>query len=283
MEKKEDKNFETLQEEEEQEEEEANSLPLPGKLVSLNGDTGNSFISTTETDSDTTDANGQATFTVNSNTIETETFTATSDMASVTQTVAVNFVTADAPAVLVYEGFNYDLGVLTGKNGGTGFGAGWASPEASFVASVYDETGSSLVSWDNVVGNVTMSSPPRYIASTVTATSGSTATRLLASDAGTLAGADNVLWMGVVFHYQNSQGSAALNIGLTSGGSVIDRGRQLNTSGMDFIGVTNWAQASTNWNNKLNATIIHDHVLGIGYGGPYVQTLGTQAPIFGSF
>ena len=92
-----------------------------------------------------------------------------------------------------------------------------------------------------------------------------------------LAGADNVLWMGVVFHYEDTNGSAGLNIGLSSGGSVIDRGRQLNTAGMDFIGVTNWNQASGTWNNRINATIVDDHIVAPGYTGPHAQTVGTQA------
>ncbi len=108
----------------------------------------------------------------------------------------MNFVTPDASALLVYEGFDYPLGVLTGNNGGTGFSAGWTAPEASFICQVYDQSGGTLATWDNVVSGVTMSSPPRYIASVNTANPGSTAARVLTSDAGAMAGADNVLWLG---------------------------------------------------------------------------------------
>ncbi|NCO34245.1 MAG: hypothetical protein GW893_10345, partial [Armatimonadetes bacterium] len=257
--------------------------PLPGKLVSLakTAGPGAPSINPAATGTDTTDANGVATFTITSPTSGTVEFTATCDTDSVTLTsaaVSVDFVTPDASALLAYEGFDYPLGVLTGNNGGTGFSGGWLSPEASFVCQVYDENGGTLATWDNVVSGVTMSSPPRYIASVDTANPGSTAARILASDAGTLAGADNVLWMGVVFHYEDTNGSAGLNIGLSSlGGSVIDRGRRLNTSGMDFIGVTNWNQATATWNNRINATIVNDHVLGTGYTGAFAQTPGTQA------
>jgi hypothetical protein len=101
---------------------------------------------------------------------------------------------------------------------------------------------------------------------------------VLASNAGTLAGADNVLWMGAVFHYEVNQGSAFLNLGLTSGGFITDRGRVLSTAGMDFMGVSNWAQPSNGWNTKLNATIVEDHVTGTGYSGSYVQALGSVSP-----
>jgi hypothetical protein len=260
--------------------------PLPGKLVSLanTAGPGTPTISPAASGSDTTDANGVATFRVKSTTIGTEEFTATCNTDTVTlaaDAVSVDFVAPGLAALLVYEGFDYELGVLTGKNGGTGFSAGWASPEANFVASVYDQTGSGFTEWDNVFasGGVTISSPPRYIATLFPqANPQSTATRALTSDAGTLAGADNVLWMSAVFHYEKAQGSAFLNLGLTSGGYITDRGRILSNAGMNFMGVSNWAQPLNNWNTRLNATIVENHTTGTGYQAPYVQALGSVNP-----
>lgn len=266
----------------------ASGLPLPGKQVSLANTSGPGTpdISPAESGSDTTDADGEATFRVRSTTIGLEEFTATCDTDAVTlvaDAVNVDFVAADASALLAYEGFDYDLGLLAGLDGGVGFAAGWVSPESSFVGEIFDETGSLYTTWDGVyTGGVSMSSPPRYLATRDTQSNPQvTANRTLASDAGTLAGNDNVLWMGAVFHYEQVQGSAFVNLGLVSDGYITDRGRRLSTAGMDFMGVSNWAQPNNNWNTRLNATIVEDHVTGTGYAGPYVQSLGSVNPAAG--
>ncbi len=69
----------------------AGGLPLPGKLVSLSGD-GSATIDPAGAGTDTTNASGVATFTVKSGAPSSETFTATSESVSVTQTASVNFI-----------------------------------------------------------------------------------------------------------------------------------------------------------------------------------------------
>ena len=74
----------------------ASSKPVPGKSVTLAGGTGNATI--TPAGAQTTDASGQVTFTVSSNTVETEVFTATDTTDSPTlvvidQTASVIFQT----------------------------------------------------------------------------------------------------------------------------------------------------------------------------------------------
>jgi hypothetical protein len=63
---------------------------LPGKAVSLSGD-GSATITPAGTGTDTTNANGEATFTVKSGVVGLETFTASSESVTLTGTAAVDF------------------------------------------------------------------------------------------------------------------------------------------------------------------------------------------------
>ncbi|MCH7228421.1 invasin domain 3-containing protein [Haloferula sp. A504] len=74
----------------------AGGLPLPGMLVVLSGDS-SATITPAGTGTDTTDANGEATFTVKSGVVGLETFTATSETVAITDTASVEFT---APVVV---------------------------------------------------------------------------------------------------------------------------------------------------------------------------------------
>jgi len=138
---------------------------------------------------------------------------------------------------LVYESFNYSNGPLEGRNGGTGFASGW-NPSERGDAYVWNEfadftDGSETLQWDGVINNPNIQSIPRIGAQYA---AGSTAGktyfyRTLASDAGTLAGGDGVLWMTTVVHADTS-----IAIGLSN--SYLSWGMSLaNGPDSEFIGV----------------------------------------------
>ncbi|HSP41504.1 MAG TPA: DUF6288 domain-containing protein, partial [Luteolibacter sp.] len=73
-------------------------------------------------------------------------------------TVTIDVSTAGIE-LYVHEGFDYDVGSLTGRNGGSGFAAGWlASTGANQAASVWDETADVVfdnanLNWDGILNN----------------------------------------------------------------------------------------------------------------------------------
>ena len=80
---------------------------LPGKLVSLAGD-GENDVAPAGAGTDTTDASGVATFTVKSGAVGLETFTATSESVTITQTAGVQFQDVGATSILLagFDGHN---------------------------------------------------------------------------------------------------------------------------------------------------------------------------------
>ena len=149
--------------------------------------------------------------------------------------VAVIFAGGAAEAeLLVYEGFDYDVGPLTGQNGGTGFSSSWQYSDWSAAkGKVWDETTNVVydnrtLNWDGAVNNVPTSpaTGARYAgAENAGGSSDVRIKRTLSSSAADLAGADGVLWMSAVYHFPDRGYGAGINIGLGNG-KVSDRGRK---------------------------------------------------------
>jgi hypothetical protein len=120
----------------------AAGLAVEAEGVTLSGSTGNAAISTPNPA--TTDANGEATFTVSSSTVETEIFTATSvtDSVVVTLTASVDFQTPPVQELLFYEPFTYTAGDLDGQGG-------WNATSAQVQTSSFtDDQGTQ---WDGTI------------------------------------------------------------------------------------------------------------------------------------
>ena len=179
---------------------------------------------------------------------------------------AVNItVNAAGVELLAYEGFNYPVGVLTGQSGGQGFSGGWLAPRGTNEqGSVWDETtnvtypNETALIWDGALNNGFPGSPStgaRYAGATPSGSSSLTISRMLASDAGTMAGEDGVLWMSAVLHMPHRNYGAGINIGLGNG-YMHDRGSKFGTTTTDFIGASGWIPSTFNY--KLNTVIVKD-------------------------
>ncbi|MEI6608022.1 MAG: PA14 domain-containing protein, partial [Verrucomicrobiota bacterium] len=187
---------------------------------------------------------------------------------------------------LVYEPFNYPVGVLTGQNGGTGFSAGWvATRGANEQGGVWDETTNAVFTgespaliWNGVLNNgfpTLPASGARYAGPTTSGTSNLSISRVLASSAGALAGTQGVLWLSAVYHVANAGYGAGINIGLGNG-YVYDRGRAFSiaangsaSSTVSFIGVNGYAGSA--WNTRVNPMVTG----GSWTAGKYAWTAGT--------
>ena len=146
---------------------------------------------------------------------------------------------AQAAGLLVYEGFGeYAAGtnVSAPMSGGIGFTGSWAETESSgsTPATVYDGTLSG--SWDGEFNNaaVDVGDPVRYWSAT-SATSRLGISRTLASNAGTLAGDDDVLWASIVWTQNGDNFGRHIGFGLGTD-PLSNRSQDVSNNG-DFIGV----------------------------------------------
>ena len=157
-------------------------------------------------------------------------------------------------ALLVYEPFDYtvsnDLSVV--GTGGTGFAAGWQFTFGEGHVFPATSEWPEAPSWDGFVDNIpTAPAQVKYCGRKPgSGTQHIGIYRQLSSDAGTLAGGDNILWLSVICHYPNRTGG--LWIGLGSG-YLGDRARNIVAGpggGQDFMG-----SSSPTGAEKLTAAI----------------------------
>lgn len=191
---------------------------------------------------------------------------------------------------IVYEPFNYPVGVLTGKNGGLGFSGGWvATRGTNMQGAVWDETTNAAFGtetpaliWNGLLSNGFPAFPltgARYAGATNSGSSDMNISRTLATSAGAMAGADGVLWLSAVYHVANTGTGAGINIGLGNG-YVYDRGRAYSTAvngsastTVSFIGVNGYTGSA--WNTRVNPIV----TAGSWTAGNYARTNGPTALI----
>jgi hypothetical protein len=161
--------------------------------------------------------------------------------------------------LLVYEPFDYAtvndavFGRLTGRNGGLGFRGAWQGDDAG-NAFVYDKQGNppdlynglwgeGSPAWDGVVDN--LPTLGGYVGlsdwwrDTPAGGDQLNAVRPLAKSAGEMAAKNGgVLWLSAVWHYRDNGFFAPVGIAFTSGGSFVERARDL-TKSSQAIGVGN--------------------------------------------
>ncbi|PXA04418.1 hypothetical protein DDZ13_07760 [Coraliomargarita sinensis] len=127
-----------------------------------------------------------------------------------TATVTINVDPDAGIEQYVHEPFDYPVGLLAGNTGGTGFVGAWADGPEPGTASIYDETtavtpvdtGYGTLSWDGVLDNMprTQTGTANFVGGTANDGDKWESYRTLAQDAGTMAGADGVLWVSMLWH-----------------------------------------------------------------------------------
>ncbi len=183
-------------------------------------------------------------------------------------------------ALLVYESFDYDLGELTGQNGGIGFASGWEiSHTADRAGNVYDSSGTGSLTWDGTMDNGYPTAPAsvRYMGATDTGSSDVAVHRQLDQNAATMAGAGNVLWMSTIYHLPNRAFGAGPHIGLASG-TMWDRSRAFESSDTSFIGSSPYTGSSNVWNTGNLVPTIVDSNTGANAWENFSRTVGPTLP-----
>jgi hypothetical protein len=207
-------------------------------------------------------------------------------LAPLLATAALGVSTAAHGALLAYEGFNYDVGNLTGLNGGTGFASGWQNSNGiNDSGYVWDETtnvtfDNATLNWDGVVNNGLPTAPgtgARYLGASNSGSSNLNIFRELSASAGALAGADGVLWMSTVYHLPNRTFGAGIHIGLGSG-FMRERSRQFEAAGTDFIGASPYSGASNVWNTGNLVPVVVDSNTGANAWQNFSRTVGPALP-----
>jgi hypothetical protein len=202
---------------------------------------------------------------------------------SATVTINVNGAGIELHA---YEGFDYDVGSLTNRNGGIGFLSGWQNSNGTNESGyVWDETANvtfdnATLDWNGVINNGFPTSPAsgtRYLGASASGSSNLNIYRQLATSAGDLADENGVLWMSAVYHLPNRGFGAGLHIGLGSGW-MRERSRQFQSAGTDFIGVSPYTGTSNAWDTGNLVPAIVDSNTGSNAWQNYSRTVGASLP-----
>lgn len=166
---------------------------------------------------------------------------------------------ASHAGLVVYEGFDYAVGVQNGLNGGTGFAGAWEDMTAGSNAGegyVYSSSGNTegtngnKPDWDGAVDNLPQTGGYIGLSPFVNDSTQdrNNARRALAQSAGAMAGADRILWMSMAVHFEDNRFNFSPGLMLTDGGGFSERVRDI-TDGSTGIGIGHGSA----WGIDLNA------------------------------
>jgi hypothetical protein len=177
-------------------------------------------------------------------------------------------------ALLVYEPFEYGpdlsdsvLGALNGKDGGTGFAGTWedmTSGSNNGEGFIYDDTGNTngtngaKPDWDGVVDN--LPTVGGYVGLSPYSNDQQedrlNARRTLGQSAGAMAGADGILWVSMIVHFEDNRFFFAPALALTDGGGFQERVTNLSDAS-NGLGIGNGGPPINDGRNETDVTASH--------------------------